>query len=273
MDDYLAANRRVWDRWADLHQDADYYDLDGFKAGADPLPAWLLDEVGDVRGRTLLHLQCHIGLDTLSWARHGALVTGVDFSPRALEHARALATAAGLNARFVEADVLKLPDMLEGDFDIVFASFGVLFWHPDLTPWAEVMAHYVRPGGFAYLAENHPITGVFDDSGDATEPRLRYPYFAAGKALPFDGDAGSYAVADPQPRKLPGYGWDHSLGQVVTALAKAGLVVEFLHEFPFADFQQLPFMVQTEGHNWRLPPGMDGCLPLTFSIKATKPAT
>jgi 2-polyprenyl-3-methyl-5-hydroxy-6-metoxy-1,4-benzoquinol methylase len=158
MDPHVAANRALWDEWTPIHVGSAFYDVDGWKSGRrHDLPPLLVDEVGDVAGKDLLHLQCHFGLDTLSWARRGARVTGADFSERAVEQARLLAAETGLEARFVVSDVVDLPDRLEGDFDVVFTSFGVLNWLPDVPRWAEVVAHFVRPGGFFYIAEAHPF--------------------------------------------------------------------------------------------------------------------
>jgi SAM-dependent methyltransferase len=147
MDPHVAANRALWDEWTPIHVRSAFYDVDGWKSGRrhDLLPL-LVDEVGDVAGKDLLHLQCHFGLDTLSWARRGARVTGADFSERAVQQARLLAAETGLEARFVVSDVVDLPDRLEGDFDVVFTSFGVLDRLPDVPRWAEVVAHFVRPG-------------------------------------------------------------------------------------------------------------------------------
>ena len=160
-----------------------------------PVPL-LVSEVGDVAGKDLLHLQCHFGLDTLAWARRGARVTGADISERAIEQARVLAGETGLDGRFVVSDVVDLPDNLEGDFDVVFTSFGALNWLPDLPRWAEVVAHFVRPGGFFYIAEAHPFAWTFDDDDTATELRLRYHYWPSPDPLVFPNE-GSYA--DPTP--------------------------------------------------------------------------
>jgi SAM-dependent methyltransferase len=137
-------------------------------------------------------LQCHFGLDTLAWARRGARVSGIDISERGIEQARLLAAETGLEATFVVSDVVELPNSLEGEFDVVFTSFGALNWLPDLPRWAEVVAHFVRPGGFFYIAEAHRLAWVFDDDDAATELRLRYPYWPSPDPLVFPNE-GSYA--------------------------------------------------------------------------------
>ncbi len=266
-DRYVEANRRLWNEWAHVNAASEFYDLGGFKRGGIRLRPYELEEIGDVHDKDLLHLQCHFGLDTLSWARLGAKVTGADFSAEAIELARGLAAELGLEARFICADLKDLPQALEGDFDVVYTSGGVLGWLPDLRVWANVVAHFVRPGGFFYVTEAHPLLWTFDDDEDARDLRFRYSYFG-GEPLAF-ATKGSYAdrtaiVAEPFE-----YGWNHSLGEIVTNLAATGLRIEFLHEWPFVGWP-VPFLDQREDGTWRLPEGHPE-LPLFFSLKATKP--
>jgi SAM-dependent methyltransferase len=272
MNEYLAANKALWEEWTAIHERSEFYDVEGWIAGRDRLQAFMLEEVGDVAGRDLLHLQCHFGLDTLSWVRRGARVTGVDFSERAIELARSLAARTGLAATFVCSDVLQLDATLYGRFDIVFTSFGVIWWLPDLVRWAEVIAGHLRPGGFFYLAEIHPFAQVLDDDERVTEPTLRYRYFPSPEPLVFPVQ-GSYAAPAAHVEQPVEYGWAHSLGEVVTVLAQAGLRIEFLHEYPFSNFPQFPYMVEAAGEppTYRLPDELDGTLPLIFSLKASKP--
>src|SRR5919206_2445351 len=163
MNKYVESNRSLWDGWTRLHAHSEFYDLAGFKAGRSSLKDIELAEVGDVRGRSLLHLQCHFGQDTLSWARLGAEVTGVDFSTEAIRLARALNEELHIPARFIQSNIYALPDVLDERFDIVFTSYGVLAWLPDLDAWGEIVARYLKPGGFFYIVENHPLTGMVSD--------------------------------------------------------------------------------------------------------------
>jgi SAM-dependent methyltransferase len=272
MNEYMTANRALWEEWTPIHERSEFYDVEGWKAGRRPLPDFVLDEVGDVAGKDLLHLQCHFGLDTLAWARLGARVTGVDFSERAIALARSLAASTGLEASFVQADVLELDQVLDGEFDVVFTSFGVLWWLPDLTRWAKVVARFLRPGGMLYLSDFHPFSQALDD-GDTTAPTLFYPYFPSPEPLEFPTE-GSYADPDAEVEQTVQYGWQHSMGEIVTVLAEAGLRIEFLHEFPFTVFRAFPYLVESadDPRMWRLPEPYDGKLPLLFSLKATKPA-
>lgn len=266
---YLEANRRHWDEVVPIHAGSDFYDVASFKAGKTVLNPLELEELGDVQGKSLLHLQCHFGLDTLAWAREGAAVTGVDFSERAIETARALAAEIGVDARFEASDLYSLPDRLTGQFDIVFTSYGVLGWLPDVSSWAQVVAHFVRPGGTFYIVEFHPFAWVFDDAPEATDLNVRYAYFPSAEPLKFEDD-GTYADQTAQLEHRATYSWQHTLGDIVTALIDAGLRIEFLHEFPFSPYDCWPFTEAVGDRTVRLKTH-DGCVPLLFSIKATKP--
>lgn len=266
----MAANRRHWDEIVPIHAESDFYDVASFKAGESKLKPVELGELGDVRGKSLLHLQCHFGLDTLSLAREGAIVTGVDFSERAIETARALAEETSIEARFLVSDIYALPKALEGEFDIVFTSYGVLCWLPDIPRWAQVAAGFVKPGGTFYIVEFHPFASVFDDAQDVTGLHVRYPYFPSDEPLRFEVD-GTYAASAKLERRVT-YEWPHPISEVVSALIDAGLRIEFFHEFPFSTYQFLPFTEVAADKTVRLTKH-DGCLPLLFSIKATRPAT
>lgn len=267
MDDSLRANRRLWDERARAHYRSAFYDVEGFRRGATRLHRIELEEIGPVAGRDLLHLQCHFGLDTLSFARLGARVTAVDFSDAVIEPARALAAELGLDARFICADVLDLPASLTESFDIVYTSRGVLSWIPDLARWAAGIARCHWPGGLFYIFESHPVVGTLDD--EATTLRLRYPYFSRG-APERDKVEGSYADRDLRFKERFQYEWSHSLGEVITSLAVAGLRIEFVHEFPFTFYEQVPWLVERDGE-WWLPKRMKGELPLSFSLAARRP--
>jgi ubiquinone/menaquinone biosynthesis C-methylase UbiE len=269
----FASNRRLWDAWTAVHAEGQFYDLAGFREGGIRVRPYEIAALGDVTGKTMLHLQCHFGMDTLSWARLGAVVTGVDFSPAAIRLARELAADIGFpDARFSEANVYQLPVRLGEQYDIVYTSRGVLGWLPDIRGWARVVARFVRPGGRFYITEIHPVLQVFEGEGVAPrELRLQYPYWEHGDPLVFDVH-GSYA--DPRA-DLGGehkeHGWDHGLGEIVTALIDAGLRIERLEEHPFLDWAA-DFLVESEpgSGQWVLPEG-PGELPLMFSLLATKP--
>lgn len=262
MDDRVAANLAHWNELARIHErPSEYYDVEAFRAGGISLRPLERNEVGDVQGKSLLHLQCHFGLDTLSWARLGARVTGVDMSEAALDRARKLATDCGLDARFVCADI-DSTDGFGETFDIVFTSFGTTVWLPDLDRWARLIARSLAPGGFFYIVDGHPFSHVLGGG-----QRVVAPYFRAGPEHCPPG-FGDYAVPDAKI-ETPSYEWTHTLGQIVTALASAGLRIAFLHEHPFADWEFGSGMVRGPDGYYRYTDPNAAALPLMYSIKAT----
>ena len=248
-----------------INAGSEMYALETFKAGRSSLHVLELAELGAVSGKSLLHLQCHFGMDTLSWARLGAQVTGVDFSSEGVALARALSQELNIPGRFVCSDLYDLPQNLEGQFDIVYTSYGVLTWLPDLLRWAQVAAHFLKPDGVFYMAEFHPFALVFAD--DAPELRIGYPYFS-DEVITFEV-AGSYADCTAETRQKVSYEWAYPLGEVVTSLIEAGLQLEFLHEFPYTVYNMFPFLEKAEDGNWYLP-GKAETIPLMFSIRAHK---
>jgi SAM-dependent methyltransferase len=267
-DEYVASNRELWDEWADIHARSEWYDLDAIRNGVSKLRPYEVEEVGDVADRRLLHLQCQIGTDTIAWARRGARVTGVDFSPRAVAIATQLAAELDIDARFVCSDVMTLPQALSGTFDIVYTSRGVLGWLPDLAAWARVVAHFLEPGGFFYLTDIHPIAKVLDSS--ATDIQVRNPYFPRSDPVAHKVQ-GSYADPDARVRSEVKYLWTHSVGELITAFAQAGLIIEFFHEFPWLD-RPWAFLRQQDERTWIMPPDVEAELPLFLSMRARKPA-
>lgn len=269
--DHIRANQRLWEGWTELHVSSDFYDVEGFKSGRDTLDAVELEGVGDVQGKSLLHLQCHFGLDTLSWARRGARVTGVDFSEKAVAHARRLARELTIEARFLCADVTdtaSVLDQLGGDrFDVVFTSHGVLCWLPDLRPWARTIAGALKPGGTFFLADSHPFTSMFDDEMTEPELRFRYEYFDRA-ALRWE-ERGSYAVPDADFEGVS-YSWQHPFEEIVGSLTEAGLHLTSLREYPYLFWRWFPWMVKDGDGRYRLPEGVPE-IPLMFSLTATQP--
>jgi SAM-dependent methyltransferase len=268
MQDYMNGNRALWNEMTPIHARSVFYDVDGFKRGRITLGNLEREEVGDVTGKSLLHLQCHFGMDTMSWARLGASVTGVDFSDEAIPLARSLSQELGINARFIQSNIYDLPDTLNEQFDIVFTSQGALGWLPDISGWGQIVARYLKPGGMFYIAEGHPFMLILDNNTNTEDYRVDLPYFQGAEPLRFEGDK-DYADQDAKLTH-PSFEWIHSLGSIVTALTSAGLHIEFLHEFPFCAWQALPFLEKDADGWWRAPEGMIS-IPMTFSLRATKP--
>ena len=196
-------------------------------------------------------------------------VTGADFSSEAIAAARRLAAEAGIEARFIESEVYSLPDKLDEQFDIVFTSYGVLSWLPDIRRWAKVVANFLLPGGTFYVAELHPIGGIFDTS--AEDLRVNGPYFYSSEPLRFDDD-GSYADLDAKLSNRTTFSWPHPVSEVVTALIDAGLRIEFVHEFPYSIERWFPFMERGDDGYYHMPAQMPS-IPLLYSIRANKPAS
>ncbi len=272
LDDHLKANLANWEERVGVHLGSDFYDVAGFKAGASSLTSIEESELGPFvgEGTSLLHLQCHLGLDTLSLARRGATVTGADFSPAAVAAARSLADAVGLSQRasFVCSDVNSLPANLEGRFDVVFTSWGVLLWLADLQAWSAVVAHFLRPGGTFYMAEFHPFALTLADDATADSLRVGYPYFQHGLPLRCD-EPGTYADPAAQIQHTVTYQWTHGFQEIIDPLLERGLRLDFLHEFPYT--HGLSFAVLEEcDDGWLRVRGHHEDFPLSFSMKMTQ---
>lgn len=225
-------------------------------------------ELGDVSGKRLVHLQCHFGLDTLILARRGASVTGIDFSPAAIDEARRLAAAIGVAADFVRANVYDARAAVSGDFDIVYTTWGTICWLPDLPGWARTIASLLAAGGYLYFADAHPHMLALEQR----DGRLVQEYWLdtpSDRPLAFD-EAQTYS-GDPTPlaaRRT--YEWIHSVSWLVNALLGAGLRIEFLNEHPAVPWPAFPMCVRGEDGLWRLPEGIPA-FPLSLSLRARKP--
>lgn len=266
----MDAIRRNWNERVPGHAASFFYDVDSFRRGKSSLQSLELEELGDVSGKALLHLQCHFGLDTMSWARIGAKATGVDFSEEAITLTRSLSEELYIGARFVLSNVYDLPEVLDepGRYDILFTSYGVLCWLPDLTRWARVIAYFLRPGGSFYIVDGHPAGVIFDDREGVTELKVDYPYFHSAEPMRF-GPGPSY-TDDGASTTTESYEWAHPMSEILNSIISAGLTIGFLHEFPFAGYQAYPMMGRGEGGWWRLPKHQES-VPLLSSLKATKP--
>lgn len=270
---YFDANTAGWNTRTTLHKDSAFYDLESFKKGKTSLNTIELNEVGDVHGKSLLHLQCHFGMDTLSWARLGAIVTGVDISDEAIKLAEEIAGELKLDARFICANVYNLADPVkvhsfkgdlgEAAFDIVFTSYGTIGWLPDLSPWAKMIAAKLKPGGFFYIADFHPTLWMLDDQLE----KPFYSYF--NDEVIVTEQKGTYADRNA-PIAYKEYGWNHPFSEIFTALISEGLQIEFLHEYPFSPYNCFANLQQGRDGMWRIK-GMDNRFPMMYSIKAVKP--
>jgi SAM-dependent methyltransferase len=265
--EYQRLNRLWWDERVPVHADSDFYDLDGFVAGHDTLLAFEPEAIGDVTGLDLVHPQCHMGMDTLSWARRGARVTGLDFSAPAIETAQGLAERIGVDARFVLADVYDAVEVLGQTYDIAYQSLGSLNWLPDIDRWARILHTLVRPGGRYCLLEAHPMAWVLDDDGEKVE----YDYFGAPAGERITDDGGTYADMTATTVNNDTIEFGHTVSAVVTALLAAGFVLEQFVEHPYTVFRMWPWLEERPGQTrtfWA-PEGRPS-LPMTYSLIVRK---
>ena len=260
----FSVNKETWNKKVDIHKKSKFYDVDSFKKGKTSLNSYELEELGDVKGKSLLHLQCHFGLDTLSWSRLGAKCTGIDLSDKGIAEAVKLNDELGLNAMFIESNLYDVPNSVEEKFDIVFTSYGVVGWLPDLKTWGEIIASKLKKGGVFYLIEFHPIVWMFDFL--QTPPKLKYPYLNV-EAI-YEEYKGTYTNNDADIISKE-YGWNHGLGEVITALTSAGLIIEFLHEFEESPYNTFPNMQKTKNGMYVLQEDQR-LFPLLYSIRAVK---
>ncbi len=276
-DELRRANAAHWDEWTRVHEKSDFYDVEGFKAGATSLWPLESEELGPYvgEGTTLLHLQCHFGMDTLSWARRGAVVTGVDLSEEAIALARRLADEVGLAGRatFIASDVYEVDQHL-GDalYDVVFVSWGAIEWLPDLDRWAALVARHLRPGGQFYMAEIHPIAYALDET-EGHGVRLAGRYLPAPHEPDRSDYDGSYADPEAHIENRVCYSWAHGMGEILTALTDAGLRVDYLHEFPYCVAPFFDWMERDADRWYWLPDGHGGRrtdLPFSYSVMAHK---
>ncbi len=271
LDPAVAHNKALWNKLVPMHVESELYDVAGFKAGKTALGTLEREELGPVAGKRLCHLLCHFGLDSLSFARLGAEVTGFDISDKALGAARQLARDCGLEARFVEGEISQVSKLIEGPFDIVYMSWGVLGWIADLDQLARDVARLLAPGGVYYVIEGHPLVNALSEDW---KPEGGGRAFGYDYELPsdqtltyvFEGYAGTTEAFEDRRA----FDWVHGLGRIVTAFAKAGLVIEFLHEHDKLAWKQLDCMVEDSEGYWHLPEGAPW-LPVSFSLRAHKP--
>jgi SAM-dependent methyltransferase len=261
MKDYVQINRELWNKKTEVHFDSEFYDVPSFRQGRSSLNAIELELLGDIRGKKVLHLQCHFGQDTLSLARLGAEVTGIDLSDKAIEKARQLADELTLDARFICCDLFDLEQHLDDLFDIVFTSYGTIGWLPDLEPWGRIVNRYLKPDGKFLIVEFHPVVWMFDDEFRS----FAYSYFNRGPIV--EETEGTYADRNA-PVKAQSYGWNHSLSDVANALLNQGLRIETFREYDYSPYNCFQNTVQME-KGFQIQ-GLEGKLPMVYAMKAAK---
>ncbi len=269
MDAFKQSNRAGWDERADIHakDSTGFYAIDRFLAGEDVLYPIEAAEIGDVAGLKLAHFQCHIGIDTLCLARRGAIATGLDFSPHAIAQAEDLSRRSGITAGFVEGEVYDAPELIGTDFDIVFTSWGTITWLDDIRAWARAVAGTLKPGGRLYFADSNPSIMTHEEIDGVIRPRYDW---RSARETPQRFDAETTYTGDATPLVTNfTYEWMRGTSDVIDALLRAGMRLDFLREHELLPFRLFPMMVEAGDRMFALPAGQPR-LPLALSFGATK---
>lgn len=263
MDNYLEINRKLWNDKVEHHVKSDFYDVDAFIEGKQVLNDIELEKLGDVRGKSILHLQCHFGQDSIALSRMGAEVTGLDLSDEAIEKAQWLADTCGTKTKFVCCDVYSASDYIQGKFDIVFTSYGTVGWLPDMDKWASIVQQFIKPGGKFVFAEFHPVVWMMDYQFK----KFDYSYFNVSPII--EELEGTYADKNAQIKNKE-ITWNHSLSEVIGALLKQGLVLESLDEYDYSPYPCFENLVEVEDGKFQIK-GLEGILPMAYALSMLKP--
>lgn len=259
---YIKINRESWNNRTEAHLKSDFYDLGNFLKGKNSLNPIELELLGDIKGKNILHLQCHFGQDTISLSRLGAHATGIDFSDKAIESAREIAKATYSNANFICCNIYDLPNHLDATFDIVFTSYGTIGWLPDLDPWAEIISRFLKTNGQLIFVEFHPVVWMFDDNFE----KIAYRYFNSGAIE--ETENGTYAdkTADISQSYVM---WNHGIGEVLSSLIKSNLEINSFDEFDYSPYNCFNETVEIEAGKYRIK-HLEDKIPMLYAIKATK---
>jgi 2-polyprenyl-3-methyl-5-hydroxy-6-metoxy-1,4-benzoquinol methylase len=259
---YFSINKSLWNGKTAIHIKSDFYDVESFKKGKSSLNFIELEALGNVRDKSILHLQCHFGLDTLSWARLGAKATGIDISDKAIEYAKSLGDELNVDVRFICSNVYDLDKVLDEKFDIVFTSYGTICWLGDLNKWADIVSHFLKKDGIFFIVEFHPVVCMFIDN----YTKVKYSYFNTGVTI--EQNKGTYADwnADFTHDSCE---WSHPLSDVFNALTNNGLKVMEFNEYPFSCYNCFNNLEQGTDSLWRIK-GMGDKIPMMYSFKAVK---
>ena len=261
-DNYLNINKNLWNQKVDFHMKSDFYDVPKFLKGNSSLNKIELNLLGDITGKSILHLQCHFGQDTISLGRMGAKVTGVDLSNEAIEQAKLLSKKTNIETEFICCDIYDLPNHLDKKFDIVFTSYGTIGWLPDLSKWAQIISKYLKPGGIFVFAEFHPVVWMFDNNFK----KIKYNYFNSGAII--ETETGTYANKDAE---IEGefITWNHSISEVVNSLISNNLEIKSLNEYDYSPYDCFNETENISPNKFRIK-HLDNKIPMVYSIVATK---
>ena len=259
---YIEINRESWNNRTDAHLESEFYDLEGFKNGNTSLNDIELDLLGDIKGKSILHLQCHFGQDSISLSRLGAEVTGVDLSDKAIQSAKKLAKETNTDTTFICSDIYDLPNHLEKEFDIVFTSYGTIGWLPDLDKWAKVVSIFLKPNGKFVFVEFHPVVWMFDDNFE----NIAYRYFNSGAIVEIE--SGTYA--DKNADITQDYVmWNHGFSEVLNSLITNGLEINSLDEYDYSPYNCFNKTIEIAPKKFRIE-HLGDKIPMVYSVLATK---
>jgi ubiquinone/menaquinone biosynthesis C-methylase UbiE len=260
--DYIKLNKATWNDKVDVHMASDFYDMEGFLKGKSTLNEIELNVLGDVSGKKILHLQCHFGQDTLSLARMGAEVTGVDLSDKAIARAQELAQKLNLESTFVCCDIYDAPNFISEKFDIVFTSYGTIGWFPDLEKWAKVVSRFLKPNGQFIMADFHPVVWMFDNDFET----VFYNYFNVEPIV--ESETGTYAdkQADIETKTIT---WNHPISEILNSLIQSGLEINSFNEYDYSPYNCFNKTVEFEKGKFRIQ-HLENKIPMVYSILGTK---
>ena len=262
MTDYIHKNRDAWNKKTEFHIQSEFYDMPGFLSGNNSLKPIELKLLGDISGKTILHLQCHFGQDTLSLARMGATVTGVDLSDKAIENAKTIAAQMQLPADFICCNLYDLPQHLNKTFDVVFTSYGTVGWLPDIDAWAKIVSQFLKPGGRFIFADFHPVVWMMDNHFT----KFEYDYFNSDPIL--ETETGTYADSNATITTET-VSWNHGLAEVFTSLMQQGLEINSFEEFDYSPYNCFKDMREDEPGKFRIK-HLEKRFPMMYSLSATK---
>lgn len=260
---YIDINRKSWNVKTDIHIQSAFYDVESFLNGKSSLKEIELNLLGDVTGKSILHLQCHFGQDSISLSRMGAKVTGIDFSDIAIEKAKHFSVETKTDASFICCDIYDLPNYLNQEFDIVFTSYGTIGWLPDLNKWAEVVSRFLKPGGEFIFVEFHPVVWMFDNDFE----KVGYNYFNTGPIIEtYNGTYADKSANINQEYVM----WNHGISEVLQSLIKNNLEIKSFEEFNYSPYNCFSHTDEFEPGKFRITTFGDK-VPMVYSLKATKP--
>ena len=260
--DYISINKKSWNKKTEIHVDSDFYDNKNFIKGKSSLHQIELDLLGDIKGKSILHLQCHFGQDTISLSKLGAKATGVDLADKAIAIAKDLAIQTNSDAQFICCNIYDLPEFLNQEFDIVYTSYGTIGWLPDMNEWASIVSQFLKPNGKFVFVEFHPVVWMFDDNFE----KIGYNYFNSRPII--ETIDGTYADKTA-PITDEYITWNHPISEVVNSLINNGITINSLDEFDYSPYNCFNKTIEIAPNKFRIKHLTDK-IPMVYSIVGTK---